>query len=112
MGGRELTFEVVGDCCSQSFFDADTKLDLGDILGHTLRKIETVMVGRVLGVGDNETKTYMTKLTTDRGNFTLAWRNESNGYYSGSLRFRIGEELVESWEFEKLNALGIVAEED
>lgn len=107
--GREIRFELEGDCCSRSFFDADTKLDLKDILGQTLRKIETVNVGVADEEGqyDSVVQLYMTKLITDGGVFTLAWRNESNGYYSGYLTiFAEGTEIA-SWESEKLASYGI-----
>lgn len=112
INGREIRFELVGDCCSRSFFDADTKLDLNDILGHTLRTIETVSLGRSEEEGefDSSVLLYMTKLTTDRGVFTLAWRNESNGYYSGFLNIFAEGDEVRSWETEKLAAYGIEAD--
>lgn len=83
--GRELVFELEGDCCSHSYFDNDCKLDVGDILGHTIKKIETNCVGD--GERDHTvTLIYMTVITTDKGHFTLSWRNDSNGYYSGWLK--------------------------
>lgn len=82
--GREIVFELEGDCCSSSYFDNDCKLDIKDIMGHTVRLIETRDAGSVESDNDWESiLQYMTTITTDKGHFTLSWRNSSNGYYCG-----------------------------
>lgn len=78
-----LDFELEGDCCSSSFFDKDSVLDVKDLLGETLLSCELVETGNEWDEYENKTIHYALKLKTDKQLVTLMWRNESNGYYSG-----------------------------
>lgn len=82
--GRTIVFNLFGDCCSSSYFDEDTVLDVKDILGQKLVKVserDVDTVDSADGYGRDIISVLI--LTTDRMDFTLQWRNSSNGYYSG-----------------------------
>ena len=77
--GRELKFELIGDCCSTSYFDEESKVDAASLLGHTLRSWEVSSVGRLPLSGDGERQLYMLVVRTDKASISLSWRNDSNG---------------------------------
>jgi hypothetical protein len=93
--GDVLNLHLEGDCCSSSFFDDDSVLDVKSLLGERLMDVESVAwdcpVPDVNGdcqcsTGmDDETIHSALIIKTDRQSITLMWRNESNGYYSGYL---------------------------
>lgn len=83
--GNTVVFNAEGDCCSHSFiediddpsvFDNATILEVSDESGEQL------------DIGDWEVhKWTFYKFKTTKGYATLSFRNESNGYYDGSLVF-------------------------
>jgi len=84
--GNEIKLELEGDCCSSSFFDKDTKLDVADLLGDTLLDVSYNFIGHEPMENDWEAvKNYALVLRTDRRSISLLWRNSSNGYYSGTV---------------------------
>lgn len=94
-----LTFEALGDCCSQSWF-ADL-IGHQSLVGHTVTSVqeldleprkaspEGVPTSEALTSGDRTRydldKIYGYLLTTNAGHCTIAFRNSSNGYYGGEL---------------------------
>lgn len=82
--GRVLRIELEGVCCSQSFFDKDSVLDVKALLGQTLLKLSDVYCeGREAYEGSDVTKCHALVLRTNAESISLMWRNESNGYYDG-----------------------------
>jgi hypothetical protein len=87
--GGVWKFRTDGDCCSHTWIEHVTVPD--DIDGATF-----------LGAEDSDTVTednhpehdclqiYKTTFQTDRGGVVVEYRNESNGYYGGSLE-EVGE---------------------
>lgn len=80
-----LKFYVDGDCCSQSWIEsveapklpakilAVTEVDIGEVIQGTSEQ--------------DHVQKYSTTLKTDQGDFEIEYRNESNGYYGGSIHF-------------------------
>lgn len=81
--GDILKFQLEGDCCSNSFFDEDTVLDVKTVLGESLVSADTIEEGTERDDVVDEIIHYALKLQTDRQLVTLMWRNENNGYYAG-----------------------------
>lgn len=82
--GRVLRIELEGGCCSQSFFDKDSVLDVKALLGQTLLKLSGVdCEDREAYENSVSTKCYALVLRTNTESISLMWRNESNGYYDG-----------------------------
>ncbi len=95
--GPSLKLELEGDCCSKSFFT-----DLGqfeELIGSTITNIEqrdnekrTVQLEEDEWVHDSVQNWHFLIFTTDKGHVTIDWRNDSNGYYDGWVKFRWPEE--------------------
>lgn len=82
-GGRTLTYEAEGDCCSESWIEHITVPS--DIAGATV----TAVGEREMGEFEKDYETirvYETSFRTDRGDIVVEYRNSSNGYYGGTLR--------------------------
>jgi hypothetical protein len=93
-----LTFEVEGECCSNSWF-ADL-IGYQALVGHRVADVHDVELteGKTppLDVPSSDSLTangrtrqgydllYGYVITTDAGRCTVAFRNSSNGYYGGS----------------------------
>lgn len=99
---RTLRIELEGDCCSSSFFDNESKLDLRDILGHRIVKIEDGAFPP--GVepapdyeGSDSTSNHCLLIATDKTSLSVLWRNESNGYYDGWADLFIDGEKIDRW---------------
>jgi hypothetical protein len=88
--GREVRIELEGDCCSTSFFDDHSKLDVRDLLGQRLMDVSDA--GRdapdpdPIPHRDDSQEYHALHIRTDRASITVDWRNESNGYYGGTAR--------------------------
>lgn len=88
--GVELRLQLVGDCCSHSYFDKDAELDVSALLGSTLTNIEYSFVSSADDAdGYGEIKTYALLLRTDKWSTSLMWHNSSNGYYCGGVELYI-----------------------
>jgi hypothetical protein len=84
--GNEIKLQLEGDCCSSSYFDADTKLDVSELLGDTLLDVSYNFIGNEPTENDwEDIKNYALVLRTSRRSISLMWRNSSNGYYSGTV---------------------------
>lgn len=109
--GGVITFELEGDCCSYSYFDSDSKKEANGLVGQTIREVRTSCVSsEPLHGEDGGRKNYMTVLKTDSGHTTLAWRNDSNGYYIGWLKLYEGEQRQDGNK-ERLEGFGIQVED-
>lgn len=85
--GQVCRIQLYGDCCSHTFFDEDAKLDVRDCLGHELKMLEEIgeQPGReAYPDSDFSTAFYGLRIVTDKGDFVIPFRNESNGYYGGT----------------------------
>ncbi len=82
--GKTIKYTAVGDCCSSSYIES---LDNPEALQNTLL-ISTEEVQGEQKEMDYEThKWTFYKFKTTKGDCTLSFRNESNGYYNGYLSF-------------------------
>ena len=86
--GAVINASAVGDCCSSSWFE---HLE-GDeaLIGHPILRV----IDREMPPDDDKTAApeygnliqfYGWTLETERGRFDIEMRNESNGYYGGSI---------------------------
>ena len=107
--GVELRLQLVGDCCSHSYFDKDAELDANALLGSTLTSIEYSFVSSADDAdGYGEIKTYALLLRTDKWSTSLMWHNSSNGYYSGGIDIYInGAEWSSYGRDTRMQDLGI-----
>lgn len=86
--GRALGYMAEGDCSSQSYFN-----DFGPVavIGEGARVIEIkdrdVSNRNTDNDRDDVTEFYGHTIVTTKGYLDLVYRNESNGYYSGSLKY-------------------------
>lgn len=87
VGGGRLTLELEGDCCSQSYFTKEAQF--ADLVGAKIIAVEEVeQPDDFVEYNTENTESLIwsfLKFTTDKGHFTVDWRNDSNGYYSGWL---------------------------
>lgn len=86
--GRRLHLRLDGDCCSSSYF---TDLEqFNELIGATIQNIEERDGESVLAKTKTLTSVanvswHFLVLETDKGHVTIDWRNDSNGYYDGSV---------------------------
>lgn len=80
-----LVAKVDGDCCSHSWIE-HVELPVNGFPA-TVKAAEDIPMPD-LGNGDAECRQYYGyKLTTDKGDIIIDYRNDSNGYYGGSIWF-------------------------
>jgi len=89
-----VSYYVVGDCCSQSWFADITGVHA--LLSGTIRSADKISMDGY-NVDDGRGKqqrdlAYGYKLTTDKGYADIVFRNSSNGYYGGSIKLYTGPE--------------------
>lgn len=91
-GGGYIRFQVddawqywsaEGDCCSHSWVYACDNMPA--LLGHTVTAVEELDLPTPDQEGYGCLASYGIKITTDAGEATIEYRNESNGYYGGWL---------------------------
>jgi hypothetical protein len=82
--GNEITGEAFGDCCSTTWLES---IDLPANISGTLVSIEDIgMPDQPYDEKDYEClQFYGVKITTSKGSAVIDYRNESNGYYGGSI---------------------------
>lgn len=85
--GSSLRLTLDADCCSYSYFTEDALEEAKHLAGE-IRAIEDRFNEED---GTHENKYYFLTFVTSKGHVTLDWRNESNGYYGGSVVFRFTE---------------------
>jgi hypothetical protein len=77
--------KVDGDCCSHSWVE-NVELPVNGFPAIVISAEDIPMPD--LGNGDAECRQYYGyKLTTDKGDIIIDYRNDSNGYYGGSIWF-------------------------
>ena len=85
--GQIFKYFTEGDCCSISWIESIEGLD--DFIGSTVTSVEN-SCGSSFGNTaapdyDIFTQVYFYKFKTSKGYFDIEMRNESNGYYGGSI---------------------------
>ena len=81
--GENLIARVDADCCSYSWVESVELPALG--LPFAIRQIESLELNTELDTRDGEMAFYGAKIITDKGDMVIDYRNESNGYYGGSI---------------------------
>ena len=81
-----ITYEAYGDCCSETWFADITGLD--NLRGQVVIGVRVLDV--TLPEGDLRTRqehdqVYGYRLSTQKGDCDIIFRNSSNGYYGGKL---------------------------
>jgi hypothetical protein len=84
----DVIYETDADCCSETWFADITGVDA--LIGTTVTESEEVKMSEVK---DGRTRQeydsfYGIKLKTDKGYASIVYRNSSNGYYGGDIKFR------------------------
>lgn len=81
----EYVVRVDGDCCSQSWIEHVELPALG--LPFTITSIEGLDMGKDPIENDEfeYLQFYGCKVSTDKGDMVIDYRNESNGYYGGDI---------------------------
>lgn len=84
-----IFIDAVGDCCSQSYFEELIGLRSLIVPVGTVQPVQATEVldyeDRAEDVDNGVIQHYGYRIATLQGFATLAFRNESNGYYGGSL---------------------------
>lgn len=85
-GGVVVHIALEADCCSESYFDQDSIVDMHGLLGHTLVSMQEVATGApASGCRQEYQEVHCLKITTNKEAMSVLWRNDSNGYYDGKL---------------------------
>jgi hypothetical protein len=85
----EVVARADGDCCSHTWIEDVELPALG--FPATVLAVEDIDLPKEMqvktktGHDEEEMAYYGCKITTDRGDLVIAYRNSSNGYYGGSL---------------------------
>lgn len=83
--GENLVAKVDADCCSHTWIESIEMPALG--LPFTITAVEDLEMGKD-SVSDDQYEClqfYGAKIITDKGDMVIDYRNESNGYYGGSI---------------------------
>jgi hypothetical protein len=102
-----ISLALDADCCSASYFEEQSVLDLKALVGQELVSIEHTE-SRKEDV-DNDvcvTKYHALLVRTDKESITVDWRNESNGYYDGSCDIYVDGKRHECSRFAPRFSLG------
>lgn len=83
-GGETIVAKCDGDCCSSTWIES-VEMPAGDLPAKVLAVTNLDLPSQGDGHGDELIQLYGLKLTTDKGDLVLDYRNESNGYYGGNL---------------------------
>lgn len=83
--GENLVARVDADCCSHTWVESIEMPALG--LPFTISAVEDLDMGKQPLSDDNFEclQFYGAKIATDKGDIVIDYRNESNGYYGGSI---------------------------
>jgi hypothetical protein len=86
-GGDPIVAHADGDCCSRSWIEY---VETPENLLGTVTAVEDIDLAKE-GTWDKDGYEYVQfygcKITTEKGSSLLDYRNESNGYYGGSLEW-------------------------
>ncbi len=97
--GEEVHIALDADCCSESYFDADSLADMRSLVGQTLQSIDDVETDAPASeCRQDEQTVHCLKITTDARSISCLWRNrreltceDSNGYYDGRCNVSVRE---------------------
>jgi hypothetical protein len=78
-------FDVFGDCCSHSWVEDINKPY--DVQGAKITKFEDKQLFS-RNIHGGERRYYSMDIETTEGTISVEFRNDSNGYYGGSLEYR------------------------
>lgn len=81
--GEELIARCDADCCSYTWIESIELPALG--FPFTISAVEDLALNADQDTRDGELQFYGAKIVTDRGDMVIDYRNESNGYYGGSM---------------------------
>ena len=98
--GKSVQFGLDGGCCSVSSFT--DKAQFQELKGSVLQKIEerdgaAGVPGRIYEQDDSDQgyiSWHFLVFETDKGHVTIDWRNDSNGFYDGTVKPRVFDTLV------------------
>lgn len=84
-----IVYQAEGDCCSETWF-ADI-IGVKALINATIKKVENLELFEY-NTDDNRCRqevdtAYGIRLTTDKGDTDIIYRNSSNGYYCGAVSF-------------------------
>lgn len=84
-GGENLIAKVDADCCSHTWIESIEMPALG--FPFTIQAVEDLDMGKEALSDENYEclQFYGAKIVTDKGDMIIDYRNESNGYYGGSI---------------------------
>lgn len=86
-GDGQIIARADGDCCSRTWIE---NVDGAEQLIGTVSAIENIPPQARTQRDDGEViQFYGCRITTDKGFATIDYRNESNGYYGGSLEWDV-----------------------
>ena len=89
-GSADLVTE--GDCCSTTWIES---IDTPEYLKGTIQAIENIDMPSLGNTPTpkrgyvDEVQYYGLKITTDKGSAVIDYRNDSNGYYGGSINLHM-----------------------
>lgn len=103
--GKAWRFRLEGDCCSSSSFTDEGLAAFSELAGRTIVEAtertdsrledwaarEAALVEKY-PPGDVDSWHFLV-FVTDKGHVTVDWRNESNGYYDGTLEMDAADPL-------------------
>lgn len=81
--GDDLIVKVDADCCSHTWVEAIELPALG--FPFVIGSVEDLELNADLDTQGGELQFYGAKIVTDKGDMIIDYRNESNGYYGGSI---------------------------
>ncbi len=89
--GSAYSLTLDGDCCSRSYFTPEALQELKSLEGSTILEVDDRAGPSKDGLpetdGSNDVSWHFLVFVTDKGHVTVDWRNDSNGYYDGSVIF-------------------------
>lgn len=91
--GQTAVFGLEGDCCSHSYYTDPAQFL--ELVGTKLQKVEERSSrdgsdnAEKYPEDGGETSWHFLVFETNKGHVTIDWRNDSNGYYDGYIRFSI-----------------------
>lgn len=93
-GNVVATLELEGDCCSRSYFTDLAQFD--ELVGATITQVEERDEPSRDGLPTGDPVEYVDAISwhflvvvTNKGHVTIDWRNDSNGYYDGTINLRV-----------------------
>lgn len=86
-GGAEIIARADGDCCSATWIEGVESPR--QVLGAVVTNVEDLDMPEIpYNKREHDVIVfYGCKISTDKGSFVIDYRNESNGYYGGSLKW-------------------------